>query len=400
MYIFIGLIYPEEERERILKNSKVGLESAANNYQWALIKGMFIVNGERLKILNSIPMGTYPKYNKILFEKGRTVQAEEAEIISFSYLNLPLIKQIMREKSIYKALKNILNNTTEQVNVIVYSLYNPYLKALAKLKRKFKNLNYTLVVTDLPGNLGLESSEWLRRALNRLLGKNSLEISSFADAYILLTEQMKEPLRVGDKPYTIIEGIYGTESSLREEYKKGDKPVILYTGALEKTLGLDVLLEAFERLPENAARLCLAGYGGYLEEIKACAKKNENIEYLGYLSKEEVTDLQNSAAILVNPRSQEEEFVKYSFPSKTMEYLATGVPVVMNRLPGIPKEYEEHIFYTENSTAKALAEAITNVLNIDDNILLNHGRKAAAFIFENKNSEAQAKKTVELIDKL
>lgn len=400
MYIFVGLIYPDDERKRILKNSKVGLQSAANNYQWALIKGMYKNRGETLKVLNSIPMGTFPKYNKILFENGSVCKSPEAEIVSFPYINLPFVKQIMREKSVYKALNDILKSTTEKVSVIVYSLYNPYLKSLAKLKRKYDNLSYTLIVTDLPGNLGLESSNLIRRFLNRLLGKNSLNISTCADAYVLLTEQMKEPLMVGDKPYTIIEGIYGAEGELREEYKKGDKPVILYTGALERALGLDVLIDAFEKLPKGSAKLCLAGYGGYLEEIKERAKNNEDIEYLGYLSKEEIITIQNSAAILVNPRSQDEEFVKYSFPSKTMEYLATGVPVVMNRLPGIPKEYEKHIFYTENSTTEALAKAISNVLNTDDEILLNHGREAADFVIKNKNSESQAQKVIELIEKL
>ena len=38
----------------------------------------------------------------------------------------------------------------------------------------------------------------------------------------------------------------------------------------------------------------------------------------------------------VNPRQNNEEFTKYSFPSKTMEYLASGVPVVAYKLDGIP----------------------------------------------------------------
>ena len=142
------------------------------------------------------------------------------------------------------------------------------------------------------------------------------------------------------------------------------------------------------------------GSGDYVEKLTELVRERENVKYLGVAPNSEIVKAEVAATLLINPRPSHEDYTKYSFPSKTMEYLATGVPVVMNRLPGIPKEYEEHIFYTENSTAKALAEAITNVLNIDDNILLNHGRKAAAFIFENKNSEAQAKKTVELIDKL
>jgi glycosyltransferase involved in cell wall biosynthesis len=102
--------------------------------------------------------------------------------------------------------------------------------------------------------------------------------------------------------------------------------------------------------------LCFAGGGNAVTLVEEATKRNPNIQYLGYCTKEEVFDLQNKATVLVNPRSAFEEYTKYSFPSKTMEYLSMGKPVAMNKLPALPKEYEEHLFLFEEETAESMAK--------------------------------------------
>ncbi len=400
MFIFVGLVYSNEDAHRVLSKSTVGLQNAADNYQWGIIRGIHAATGERVHILNSVPMGSFPKYNKILLERGHVTDTQEAFIQSFGYLNLPVIKQLRRKNTVYRSLKRIIKKSDEPVTVIVYSLYNPYLKALSRLKERFNNFNYILIVPDLPGELGIESTNLIKRNINRVLGGNSLELSGSADGYVLLTEQMKVPMEIGVKPYTVVEGICNNSVNFKSEYRKNQPPTILYTGALDKALGLDVLIDAFEMLPSGSATLALAGQGQYSDEIKRVCKKNKNIQYLGYLPKDEIHELQRSADVLVNPRSAQEEYVKYSFPSKTMEYLSTGVPVVMNKLPGIPDDYDDHIFYTESSNSKSLAEALQRVLKMDEQTLLQHGISAARFIEQQKSSVFQARKVIELIERV
>jgi hypothetical protein len=50
------------------------------------------------------------------------------------------------------------------------------------------------------------------------------------------------------------------------------------------------------------------------------------------------------ADVLVNPRPNNEEYTKYSFPSKNIEYLMTGKPVVGYMLDGMPPIYKEFMF--------------------------------------------------------
>ena len=83
-----------------------------------------------------------------------------------------------------------------------------------------------------------------------------------------------------------------------------------------------------------------------------------------------------------------------------MEYLSTGVPVVMNKLPGIPEEYHEHLFFADNSDAESRAKKLQEVLQMSEEELRAHGIRAAKFIQEEKSSTPQAKKVIGLIDLL
>ena len=143
MIIFVGLLYSEERRIAIKKDIKTGLESAANTYQWSVLRGLRENTDETIRVLNSVPMGTFPKYSKILFEKS-SVEAGDMPIDNIGYCNLPIIKQAQRQNGLYKRLKKILKTATEPVTVLLYSIYNPYLKALKRLKSNFPPLSTRL----------------------------------------------------------------------------------------------------------------------------------------------------------------------------------------------------------------------------------------------------------------
>ena len=400
MNVFVGLLYAPKDEERVLAQSRVGLQSAANNYQWGIIKGLHTLTGEKQTVINSVPMGSFPKHCGIWHEKQHVSETEDALILSGGYLNLPVCKQMQRKSWVLKKIEEIAKEHREEtVTVLVYSLYSPFLKAMEKCKLRFPNIQYILIVPDLPGKYGIVSGNALKRTLLMRMAEKNMRLSALADKYVVLTKEMVQPLCEGNKPYTVIEGIYyGAKEKPSFREKGHTPPVILFTGSLEKSLGMDVLLKAFSLFPENTAQLWVAGSGSFTEEIKRAAQQNPAIRYLGFLPKSEIDSLQRQADVLVNPRSATEEYTKYSFPSKTMEYLATGTPVVMNRLPGVPAEYEPYIHFTKESTAKGLADAILQVLRTDPAVLQKQGEEAKAFILSRKSSTAQATKLLALID--
>jgi glycosyltransferase involved in cell wall biosynthesis len=103
--------------------------------------------------------------------------------------------------------------------------------------------------------------------------------------------------------------------------------------------------------------------------------------------------------LLVNPRTPEGEFTRFSFPSKTMEYLASGVPTLLYKLPGIPEEYYKYCYTLEDVSPTALADKITEILRSDAIELQEKGKKAREFILAEKNPEVQCNKIYQLIEK-
>ena len=103
--------------------------------------------------------------------------------------------------------------------------------------------------------------------------------------------------------------------------------------------------------------------------------------------------------MLINPRSAKEEFTKYSFPIKNLEYMASGTPLLTTQLPGMPLEYFSYVYIIDDETAAGIADKIITLYNERDSIKIM-GEKAKKFVMENKNYIFQGKRISEFLYKL
>ena len=147
----------------------------------------------------------------------------------------------------------------------------------------------------------------------------------------------------------------------------------------------------------NYLKLLICGFGQAEERIKLFMESDSRILFLGRIDRSDAISLQRKATILVNPRQNNEEFTKYSFPSKTMEYLASGVPLVAYKLDGIPDEYDKYINYVPDNSSEALALTLSELLKISDDERTQKGLEAKDFVLKNKNRKVQAKKILDFI---
>lgn len=65
----------------------------------------------------------------------------------------------------------------------------------------------------------------------------------------------------------------------------------------------------------------------------------------------------------MNPRQNDDEYTKYSFPSKNIEYLMTGNTVVAYMLDGMPKEYASFFNVPKSNQTESLAEAMQEAID-------------------------------------
>ena len=165
------------------------------------------------------------------------------------------------------------------------------------------------------------------------------------------------------KKYVVIEGIVGDcdcANNLNANTKDNSNyQTIVYTGTLNSKYGIKNLVNAFELIEDSNIRLILCGSGDSEDYIKKMQNEDKRIIYKGNIDRQEALMIQRKATVLVNPRQNNEEFTKYSFPSKIMEYMLSGVPVVLYKLDGIPDEYDKFVNYVPDNSIESLARILT-----------------------------------------
>jgi glycosyltransferase involved in cell wall biosynthesis len=85
------------------------------------------------------------------------------------------------------------------------------------------------------------------------------------------------------------------------------------------------------------------------------------LRYLGKLSRPDLLATYNAADVLVNPHSTVLLTARYVFPSKLLEYLASGRPVITTATPEIAADYGDLCTVLDREEPQALADAIMRV---------------------------------------
>ena len=171
----------------------------------------------------------------------------------------------------------------------------------------------------------------------------------------------------------------------------------MYAGGIQTRYGVFDLIEAFHQIKNENYRLILCGPCFEMDKLNHYTSSDSRIEYRGLIPTDEVRVLLKKVTILVNPRHSTEDFTKYSFPSKTLEYMASGTPVLMSPLPSMPKEYKQYLYLFEDESIKGMKLMIEEVLSFKSDDLKSKGYTARDFILKNKNANVQIKKILQLI---
>ena len=313
-------------------------------------------------------------------------EPETENDISYHYIPQIKNRKMNRIFVMLQAFRFILRWTkAHRDGIVICDIILGELSLALMAARKIKRVRTTAIVTDVPSIRAGEKRTGLCALPIRI--KNGV-IKSY-DSYIFLTEQMNKLLNVRKKPYVIIEG-FADSNVLKEPNtieKKYPQKVIMMAGLLENIFGVDALLEAFQQIHCPDAILKFYGKGSSVSAIEDAASKDKRIFYCGELTNNQIVEEEKKATLLVNPRPAEGEWTAYSFPSKNMEYMASGTPLVAYNLPCIPEPYKCHFYEIDD-----LRQTLDRLLSIDRKELHRFGLEAQRWIVEEKSPGQQLKK--------
>lgn len=374
----------DKKYNEIFAGKSVAVLQPDQKYHGLLIKGL-AENGVRVYCNSGLPINR--NVTKKLFIREQDEQEGNAKFHYYKTFNLPILRQLMILCGAKKAVKKY---KSQEKTVVICDCLNRS-NALGMLKgAKKRKLPVIMIVTDIPD---FQFAPKAAAKCNRMIEK--------ADGFIFLTEQMNERLNKNGKPYIVLEGhsdasLPAIDQGERLERKNGKK-VVLYAGSIKRLYGIQNLVEGFLKANIPDTELHIYGDGDYREELEGLAKENPSVQYMGIRPNDEIVYAEQRAALLVNPRPSAPEYTKYSFPSKNMEYMVSGTPVLTTKLPGMPQEYYPYVYLLEDETPQGISEKLQEIFAAPLEEREEKGKRARDFVLQHKTNVAQAKKIIDFI---
>ncbi len=182
-----------------------------------------------------------------------------------------------------------------------------------------------------------------------------------------------------------------------EKELNGANFTIVSIGSLNETNGFNVLLQAFALLKDADYCLKIAGAGPLEDEIRCAAKKDQRIKFYGIINFDEVLALYKNADVLINMRLTKDLNTDYFFPSKMMEYLVSGTPVITTCTGHVADEFSGLAYLLTDESALGLANMISDVASLAPQSRIEMGKRARDYMQKYKTWDAQGRKVVNYI---
>lgn len=384
IYVYSGCS-PKKYKEYI-ENKGIRVQQQAQKYNQLLMEGL-VQNGVTVDAISSRPINRNVDKTFVFRNEKDTENG-----ISYCYpafINYPILRNI----SIFFGVlfKMLFMKTQKDCTMICDALsIIPSFAALSACK--LRGIKTVGIVTDVPCHRPNNTKIPLHEKIN-------LALMTKFDGYLLLTEQMNDIVNPKNKPYVVLEGhadisMAEVENKLENKY---EKRVCLYAGTLRRVYGIENLVRGFIKADIPNTELHIYGEGDFRKNLEKLATEYSNVKYMGIAPNKVIVENELKCSLLVNPRPTDADYTKYSFPSKNMEYMASGTPILTTRLPGMPKEYNEYVYLLDEETQDGVCKKLKEIFSQPEEVLFEKGRLAKEFILKEKNNVVQARKLILMV---
>lgn len=393
---FIGSIVPDKPAFQTSAFSRAG-----NMCQQNLLLSLMHAGLHPSIILSFLPEQSFPGGRRLWIGKEQISFSQGMSINLLPFINITPLKQIMIGIGSLWALllwgwrnRRATHRIVYTFNVSVPSGFFTLVGArLTRSKAVAMIYDISVPGETVPFKFSWRLDFWLHKRL----------LPCF-DGLVVIADSIIDDFAPGI-PFIRVEGgirdelLCRSPNFIRTQISDESSFVIVSAGGLKEANGVLELLEAFALIRGNKYRLKIAGIGPLEQKVREAAKRDPRIEYCGYLPFDKVLALYDTADVLINMRPTKTLNTKYFFPSKLMEYLASGVPVITTCTGHVEEEFGDFVFLLKDETPQGLANLIEYVASLDPQFRVDKGMMARNYICTHKTWDAQGHRVVNFIFK-
>lgn len=393
----------------ILPDSALANYSAAslagNRFQHGVLKAL-LAHSIVTSIISLRPVSSYPRSRRLFFKGADSTLGEGVPYKQIGFINAGPLKTLTAAFTSFFAIWRWARKHRGDRRVILfYNAYNPS-AWVGIIGAWLTRSRVIIIVADVrvPGSGSGDAS-----LLRRIEYKITIASIRHVDAVVPVTSRIAVDLAPG-VPFLLLNG--GTPDDMLvplpspplqkacviyPETPDRNPFIVLYAGSLNHLAGVPLLLQAFQRLEGARFQLWIIGRGELETVVRHASATDTRIRYLGSLSRADLLAAYAAANVLVNPHSTVLLTARYVFPSKLLEYLASGRPVITTATPEIAADYGDLCTVLHREESQALADAITQVAAMTDVARLARADEARAAVIERYAWARQGRRLVQFL---
>ncbi len=386
----VGSIVPDDDRFY-----GPAFNRAAQMFQDELIYAVSRAGLSDIEVLSIEPIPAFPRIKRIFGRTGTEVSRRGIHIRLLPFVNIHPLKVLTSGLSTMTALLKWAWRHRGSPRVIhAINLSVPpgvFIWLAARLSRSRVSVSVLDVWKPghlVPDSLARRFDFWMQRRLLPRFDGHMVVAASIADDFL------------SGRSVCLLEGGIAADrfaSSGEAPASSGDDRFrIVLAGSLESYNGLRLVEGAMRMLPEDY-ELVIAGTGSLDGLAREWADRDPRIRFLGFLPFEEVLDLYQSAHLLLNARITKAIDTRYFFPSKLMELLASGTPVLSTCTGHVESEYGHVLYLLRDETPEALAARIEEIRGVADDERRELGRRAREFMLTEKTWHRQGERLADYL---
>ena len=333
-----------------------------------------------LALGNNVAVVSHRPLAKGMFKNNSLEEDEGAEGNVTYYYNRvqcgKLYKLIRQQREILKAAHKAIDSFHSNEFVIVTDTVRlSILKAARKIADEY-NVKIVGMLTDNPDNLS-----YGKKAISIAIKRNAREL----DGYLSLTDGLVDVFNE-EKPSYVFEGLVDSPDVFKKD------PIYDYyffCGSLYERYGVKTLVDAFHE-SSIKSKLIVAGSGPLAKYIEKLSYDDYRILYLPQLPREKILGYERNAIVNINPRPLDLKLDRESVPSKLIEYLSNGAPILSTKYPKLYGPFKDDLYWIEDTSFEGMKKALEDFSHVDIEEAKRKAYTAKMKAFEFYGLEVQA----------